>query len=82
MVKLTHSLEYGPRKVMAAVLALGALPSGLAGTIKSAEGLYVVRFFIGKFELRILSPEDQFQFDIRHPRWDICSLSSMDNHIL
>ncbi|KAK7682148.1 hypothetical protein QCA50_014735 [Cerrena zonata] len=39
--------KYGPRKVMAGVLALGAIPSGLAGTVKSAEGLYVVRFFIG-----------------------------------
>lgn len=32
---------------MAGVLVIGAIPSGLAGTVKSAEGLYVVRFFIG-----------------------------------
>ncbi|KAH9836835.1 major facilitator superfamily domain-containing protein [Rhodofomes roseus] len=39
--------RYGPRKVMAGILVLGAIPSGLAGTISSASGLYVVRFFIG-----------------------------------
>ncbi|KAI0962721.1 hypothetical protein AcW1_000016 [Taiwanofungus camphoratus] len=39
--------RYGPRKVMAALLVIGAIPSGLAGTISSAQGLYVVRFFIG-----------------------------------
>lgn len=32
---------------MAALLVIGAIPSGLAGTISSAQGLYVVRFFIG-----------------------------------
>lgn len=40
---------YGPRKVMAGILVLGAIPSGLAGTISSANGLYVVRFFIGTY---------------------------------
>lgn len=39
--------QYGPRKVMAYLLILGAIPSGLAGTARSAEGLYVLRFFIG-----------------------------------
>ncbi|KAH9931316.1 major facilitator superfamily domain-containing protein [Fomitopsis serialis] len=39
--------RYGPRKVMAGLLVLGAIPSGLAGTISNASGLYVVRFFIG-----------------------------------
>lgn len=39
--------RYGPRKVMACLLVLGAIPSGLAGTAQSAEGLYVLRFFIG-----------------------------------
>jgi len=38
---------YGPRKVMAYLLILGAIPSGLAGTAYSAEALYVLRFFIG-----------------------------------
>ncbi|OSX68190.1 hypothetical protein POSPLADRAFT_1043315 [Postia placenta MAD-698-R-SB12] len=38
---------YGPRRVMAGILIIGAIPSGLAGTISSANGLYVVRFFIG-----------------------------------
>lgn len=32
---------------MAALLVAGAIPSGLAGTISSAGGLYAVRFFIG-----------------------------------
>lgn len=32
---------------MAALLVLGAIPSGLAGTITSVSGLYTVRFFIG-----------------------------------
>ncbi|EIN13059.1 nitrate transporter [Punctularia strigosozonata HHB-11173 SS5] len=38
---------YGPRKVMAAILAIGAIPSGLAGTVTTASGLYTIRFFIG-----------------------------------
>jgi MFS transporter, NNP family, nitrate/nitrite transporter len=32
---------------MAVLLVLGAIPSGLAATVKSVEGLYAVRFFIG-----------------------------------
>lgn len=39
--------RYGPRKVMAALLVIGAIPSGLAGTVKTAQGLYIIRFFIG-----------------------------------
>ncbi|TFK51422.1 nitrate transporter [Heliocybe sulcata] len=39
--------KYGPRRIMAAMLIIGAIPSGLAGTISTASGLYVVRFFIG-----------------------------------
>ncbi|KAJ6569363.1 nitrate transporter [Mycena capillaripes] len=39
--------RYGPRKVMAGLLVLGAIPSGLAGTAHSAQTLYVLRFFIG-----------------------------------
>ncbi|GJE85170.1 nitrate transporter [Phanerochaete sordida] len=39
--------RYGPRKVMAGLLIVGAIPSGLAGTVSSAHGLYVIRFFIG-----------------------------------
>ncbi|KAL4065998.1 major facilitator superfamily domain-containing protein [Scleroderma citrinum] len=39
--------RYGPRKVMAGLLVLGAIPSGLAGTAHTAKGLYFVRFFIG-----------------------------------
>lgn len=32
---------------MAGLLVLGAIPSGLAGTAHTAQGLYLVRFFIG-----------------------------------
>ncbi|GAA5880529.1 hypothetical protein JCM8547_002038 [Rhodosporidiobolus lusitaniae] len=39
--------RFGPRLTMAGVLAVGAIPSGLAGTISSASGLYAIRFFIG-----------------------------------
>ncbi|THH33241.1 hypothetical protein EUX98_g1006 [Antrodiella citrinella] len=39
--------DYGPRKVMAGLLVIGAIPSGLAGTVSSAGGLYTIRFFIG-----------------------------------
>lgn len=38
--------RYGPRKVMAGLLILGAIPSGLAALVHSAAGLYAVRFFI------------------------------------
>lgn len=34
---------------MAGLLIVGAIPSGLAGTVHSAQGLYVIRFFIGMF---------------------------------
>lgn len=33
------STGFGPRKVMAAILLVGAIPSGLAGTISSPAGL-------------------------------------------
>ncbi|KAJ7269995.1 putative high affinity nitrate transporter [Mycena haematopus] len=39
--------RYGPRKVMAGLLVLGAIPSALVGTVHSAQTLYVLRFFIG-----------------------------------
>ncbi|KIK92499.1 hypothetical protein PAXRUDRAFT_829898 [Paxillus rubicundulus Ve08.2h10] len=39
--------RYGPRKVMVILLILGAIPSGLAGTVSTANGLYIIRFFIG-----------------------------------
>ncbi|GAA5821556.1 hypothetical protein JCM3770_006822 [Rhodotorula araucariae] len=39
--------RFGPRLTMAAILVMGAIPSGLAGTISSVNGLYAIRFFIG-----------------------------------
>ncbi|TFK34311.1 nitrate transporter [Crucibulum laeve] len=39
--------HYGPRKVMACILIIGAIPSGLAGTAHNAQTLYILRFFIG-----------------------------------
>jgi NNP family nitrate/nitrite transporter-like MFS transporter len=39
--------RFGPRYVFAGVLIAGALPSALAGTVTSAAGLMVLRFFVG-----------------------------------
>lgn len=39
--------RFGPRKVMAALLVIGAIPSGLAGTANGPNSLYAIRFFIG-----------------------------------
>ncbi|GAA96346.1 uncharacterized protein L969DRAFT_88790 [Mixia osmundae IAM 14324] len=39
--------RFGPRYVMASLLIIGAIPSGLAGTAHNAHTLYVLRFFIG-----------------------------------
>lgn len=39
--------RFGPRYTLAGVLVVGAIPSGLAGTISNATGLYLIRFFIG-----------------------------------
>ena len=39
--------RYGPRKVMAWLLILGAIPSGLAGLAHNVQSFYVLRFFIG-----------------------------------
>lgn len=39
--------RFGPRYTFAGCLLLGAIPTFLAGTVKSATGLMVLRFFIG-----------------------------------
>lgn len=44
---------------MAGILIVGAIPSGLAGTVTTVNGFYAVRFFIGilgvsKFSLKII----------------------------
>lgn len=39
--------QFGPRRVYAVLILLGCLPIGLAPLVKSANGLYVSRFFIG-----------------------------------
>ncbi|GJN90906.1 hypothetical protein Rhopal_003920-T1 [Rhodotorula paludigena] len=39
--------RFGPRITMAIILILGAISSGLAGTVTNVGGLYVIRFFIG-----------------------------------
>ncbi|KAH8891018.1 nitrate transporter [Thozetella sp. PMI_491] len=39
--------QYGPRKVFAGTLLIGAIPIGLAPLVTSANGLYASRFFIG-----------------------------------
>ncbi|PTB68399.1 MFS general substrate transporter [Trichoderma citrinoviride] len=38
--------KFGPRKVLAALLVLGAIPSGLAALVTNIQGLEAVRFFI------------------------------------
>ncbi|KAL6874342.1 MFS general substrate transporter [Trichoderma longibrachiatum] len=38
--------RFGPRKVLAALLVLGAIPSGLAALVTNIQGLEAVRFFI------------------------------------
>jgi NNP family nitrate/nitrite transporter-like MFS transporter len=38
--------KFGPRKVLAALLILGAIPSGLAALVTNIQGLEAVRFFI------------------------------------
>ncbi|KAK4705717.1 MFS transporter, NNP family, nitrate/nitrite transporter, partial [Phenoliferia sp. Uapishka_3] len=39
--------RFGPRYVLVGILWAAAIPTGLAGTISGAGGLYVIRFFIG-----------------------------------
>jgi NNP family nitrate/nitrite transporter-like MFS transporter len=39
--------RFGPRYVFAGCLIAGAIPTALAGTVTSASGLIVLRFFIG-----------------------------------
>ena len=39
--------RFGPRVTFAAILLVGAVPTALAGTVKSATGLIISRFFIG-----------------------------------
>ncbi|KAG7284739.1 hypothetical protein NEMBOFW57_009350 [Staphylotrichum longicolle] len=39
--------QFGPRKVFSGLLLLGSIPLGLAPLVRSVEGLYVSRFFIG-----------------------------------
>ncbi|GAA5820628.1 hypothetical protein JCM11251_003083 [Rhodosporidiobolus azoricus] len=39
--------RFGPRLTMASILVIGAIPSGLAGTVSNASGLMAIRFFIG-----------------------------------
>lgn len=39
--------KFGPRITFAACLLAGAIPSALAGTVQSAQGLTALRFFVG-----------------------------------
>ncbi|KAI9867401.1 MAG: hypothetical protein M1813_008959 [Trichoglossum hirsutum] len=39
--------RWGPRRVFAGLLLLGAVPTALAGTVTTARGLLVLRFFVG-----------------------------------
>ncbi|KAK4693881.1 MFS transporter, NNP family, nitrate/nitrite transporter, partial [Lecanoromycetidae sp. Uapishka_2] len=39
--------RFGPRWTFAAILLAGAIPTALAGTVNSATGLIILRFFVG-----------------------------------
>ncbi|KAM0788184.1 hypothetical protein ACM66B_001343 [Microbotryomycetes sp. NB124-2] len=39
--------QFGPRMVMVGILFTASIPTGLAGTINSVTGLYLIRFFVG-----------------------------------
>jgi NNP family nitrate/nitrite transporter-like MFS transporter len=39
--------KFGPRKVFAGLLLVGSIPTALAGTVKNATGLTILRFFVG-----------------------------------
>src|SRR5947199_9831674 len=39
--------RWGPRKVFAGTLLLGAIPTALAGTVHTVNGLLALRFFVG-----------------------------------
>ena len=39
--------RFGPRWTFAAILITGAIPTALAGTVDSATGLIILRFFVG-----------------------------------
>ncbi|KAF2425749.1 nitrate transporter [Tothia fuscella] len=39
--------RFGPRYVFAGTLLCGAIPTALAGTVKNATGLIILRFFVG-----------------------------------
>jgi NNP family nitrate/nitrite transporter-like MFS transporter len=39
--------KWGPRKVFAGTLLLGAIPTALAGTVHTVKGLLALRFFVG-----------------------------------
>ena len=59
---------------MATVLILGAIPSGLAGTISSATGLYIVRIFIGEFGHWQFHPGFVDPFFSRYTGSNVCTL--------
>lgn len=39
--------KFGPRKVFAGTLLVGAIPTALAGTVTTVNGLLTIRFFVG-----------------------------------
>lgn len=74
--------RYGPRLVMAAILVLGAIPSGLAGTVTTVHGLYAVRFFIGTYPFPPLIYKQLTVSFKRHLGRNIRTLSSVDHLFL
>ncbi len=50
LVRLTAGTacdRFGPRWTFAAILIMGAIPTALAGTVTTVQGLFILRFFIG-----------------------------------
>jgi len=50
LVRLTAGTacdKFGPRWTFATILMMGAIPTALAGTVTTVQGLFVLRFFIG-----------------------------------
>ena len=46
--------RFGPRRVMAGLLMVGAIPMSLSGLVKNGTGLIIIRLFIGRFSIKNL----------------------------
>jgi MFS family permease len=71
---------------MASLLIIGAIPSGLAGTVSTANGLYIVRFFIGILGGTFVSCQAWitvfFDKNVTQFRYDNCASKHISAHEL